>query len=830
MALRSLTSLGRAHVAQRRGRAIMSAAGIVLGVAMFVAVEGANKGLLASFQEQFEGRTGATDAELVPLGDDNAVLPATVLDELRALPDVARVSANLRVAATRADGATMHLIGVDEELPEIVTVEPAAGRLPAAGASEVAVTEGSDLAVGDQLEALTPAGATSLAVVGLLADEGLGDRDDAEDGVTVAFTSLATARALDQRGEVVRNVRIVLADRAIGRDWVEEHEHAVQGATIFSTEATGSPLGGFGAGLSVVAWLCLFVGAYLIYVTMSGIVVQRTTELGTLRALGANRKQIRKLVRAEAIAMSMLGGVVGVIFGTALGFLLTVVLSGFVGVDDPAFAFPLRGAIVGFLIGLVVTLLGALVPARRAARLSPVVAMSGDVETRSKTGPGWIAGLVVLPIGIAITSRGASNGLGIVVLMAGAVLLVPPLLAPVVKAVAPLASKLAPGIGRITVLQILGEKARSAGTLAVVMVILGFGLGLIITVDGMKQGAARLVEQTTMADVQVMNPGLIPPAAVDLVRTTPGVAAVSPQWFGRTSIVRTPNDQSHAWLSLVDPTSYFEVSGFDLEAGTTESVRFGLGAGGAVVLGEHLAETLDLTAGDTITLETAEGPTPFTVAGVHNARFTFAGEIVASIADGPRFGAGSPGGLLVSVTEGAALDDVGNDIRRRLHGNAGVGFGGGRTSVATRTEVADQINGEVDAQLNIFYGVSAVAGLIALLGMANTLGISVLQRRREHGLLRAVGARKRQISRSVLVESATLSAAAFLLALPLGYLVGLAFGGNASQFVGWDVSMRPPVFATGAILLMTIGIGAAAALAPARRAGRLQIVDALRVD
>lgn len=808
----------------------MSAAGIVLGVAMFVAVEGANDGLLASFREQFEGRTGATDAELVPLGDDNAVLPVTVLDQLRALPGVEKVSASLRVAATRADGATMRLVGIDEVLPEVVTVEAAEGRLPAAGASEVAVTQGSGLAAGDVLDAITPAGVTSLAVVGVLADEGLGDRDDSEVGVTIGYTSLATAQALDQRGEVLRGVRIVLADGVVGSEWVENHEHAVQGATMFSTETTGSPLGGFGAGLSVVAWLCLFIGAYLIYVTMSGIVVQRTTELGTLRALGATRKQIRKLIRAEALAMSAFGGAVGVLLGTAIGYLLTVVLSGFVGLDDPAFAFPLQGAIVGFLIGIVVTLIGALVPARRAARLSPVIAMAGDVETRARTGRGWITGLVVLPIGVAIMSRGGTNGLGIIVFMAGAVLLVPPLLRPVIRIVSPLATALSPGIGRITVLQVLRDKARSAGTLAVVMVILGFGLGLIITVDGMKQGAAELVGQTTMADIQVMNPGLMPPAAVDLVRTTPGVATATPQWFGQTSIVRTEADQDRAWLSLIDPATYFEASGFDLAAGTTESIRSGLGAGGSVVLGEHLAESLDVTVGGSITLETAAGPTAFMVAGVHNSRFTFAGEIVAGIADGARFGAGSPGGLLVSVADGATINEVGNEIRRRLQADARAGFGGGRTSVATSEEVADQINGEVGAQLNIFYGVSAVAGLIALLGMANTLGISVLQRRRELGLLRAVGATRRQISRSVLVESATLAGAAFILSLPVGYAVGLAFGGNASQFVGWDVSMRPPFGATAAILAMTIGIGTLAALSPARRAGRLQIVDALRVD
>lgn len=828
--MRSIKSLGRAHVAQRRGRALMSAIGIVLGVAMYVAVQGANAGLVASFTKQFEGRIGDTDAELTPLGDDNAVLPAASIDEIRQLPGVAAASATLRVAATRIDGASMHLAGVDDVLPTLVTFEPAEGRLPTAGADEIVVAPGSGLSVGDTVDAFTPAGPRSLSVVGVLTDEGIGDRDSGEDDVTVAFTSLQTARALDQRGNVVSTVRIALADDVVVADWVDDHEDAVQGAKVFNTSIAGNPLGGFGAGLSIVAYLCLFIGAYLIYVTMSGVVVQRMTELGTLRALGATRKQIRKLVRAEAIAISTLGGVAGVVIGVGLGYVLTVLLAGVIGLDEAAFAFPLTGAIAGFVIGLLVTLVGALGPARRAARLSPIVAMRGDVETRTTTSRWWILGLVLLPLGVLVTSSASGNGFGIVVIMAGAVLLVPPLLGPLTRVVGPLASRLAPGVGRITVLQVLREKARSAGTLAVVMVILGFGLGLIMTMSAMKEGASRIIRETAMADVTVMNPGLMPPAAVDLVRSTEGVAAVSPQWYGRTSIVESSGDEDFAWLSLVDPATYFDVAGFDLEEGSEEDVRFGMTTGGAVVIGDHLADLYDLEPGDQLTLQTPNGPTPFTIAGTINARFNFAGEIIASITDGAAFGAGSPGGLLVRAEDGADLTAVGNAIRQQLHADASLDFGGGRTRVATRDEVIDQVNSEVSTQLNMFYGVSAVAGFVALLGMANTLGISVLQRRRELGLLRAVGARRKQVSRSVLVESATLCAAAFLLAIPLGYLVGVAFGGGTEAFVGYEVSTRLPVGATVFILLMTVGIAAIAAWSPARRAARLPIVDALRVD
>lgn len=828
--MRSIKSVGRAHVAQRRGRALMSAIGIVLGVAMYVAVAGANAGLVASFTNQFEGRIGDTDAELVPLGDDNAVLPSASVDEIRSLDGVDAVSATLRVAATRADGATMFLSGVDDVLPTLVTFEPAEGRLPTAGADEIVVAPDSGVSVGDTVEALTPAGPKTFTVVGELTDEGVGDRDSNQDDVTLAFTSMETARALDQRGDVVSNVRIALADGVVVADWVDEHENAVQGAKVFNTSIAGNPLGGFGAGLTIVAYLCLFIGAYLIYVTMSGVVVQRTTELGTLRALGATRRQIRKLVRAEAIAISTLGGIAGVVLGVALGYLLTILLAGVIGLDEAAFAFPIVGAIVGFVIGLLVTVVGALLPAHRAAKLSPVVAMRGDVEVRSTSSWGWIVGLVLLPLGVLTVSTASGNGFGIVILMAGAVLLVPPLLAPLTRVVGPLASRLAPGVGRITVLQVLREKARSAGTLAVVMVILGFGLGLIMTITAMKDGASKIINETAMADITVMNPGLMPPAAVDLVRSTDGVAAVSEEWFGRTSIVETSGDEDFAWLSLVDPATYFDVAGFELETGSEEQVRFGLGAGGAVVIGDHLADLYDLAVGDELVLQTPHGPTPFTVAGTFNARFSFGGELVASIVDRESFGAGSPGGLLVRVDDDADVTAVGNAIRQQLHADDSLDFGGGRTRVATRQEIIDQVNSEVSTQLNIFYGVSAVAAVVALLGMANTLGISVLQRRRELGLLRAVGARRRQISRSVLVESATLCAAAFLLALPLGYLVGVAFGGGTEAFVGYKVSMRLPVGATAFILVLTIGIAAIAAWSPARRAARLPIVDALRVE
>jgi len=826
--MRSITGVARAHVAHRRGRALMSAIGIVLGVAMYVAVQGANAGLLASFDAQFAGRTGDTDAQLVPLGGDNAVLPADTVSAVGNLPGVVAVSGTLRVAAARADGATVHLSGVDDALRTLVTYEASAGRLPEPGADEVVVAAGSGLGLGDTLDVLTSAGPRSLAVVGLLSDDGVGDLDSSLDDVTVAFTSLEKARELDGRGAVVSLLRIALADGVDPHGWVDEHEDAVQGASARVTEPTGSPLGGFGLGLSIIAYLCLSIGAYLIFVTMSGVVAQRTAELGTLRALGATRRQIRKLVRAEALAMSTLGGLVGVVLGVVLGYLLTVLLARVIGLDDASFAFPASGAVTGFVIGLVVTVIGASLPARRAARLSPVVAMRGAVESRAKTSRGWIAGLGLVPFGVVLSTIG--NAFGVVFVTAGAVLLVPPTLGPLTRAVGPVASRLAPGVGGITVLQVLRERARAAGALAVVTVILGAGLGLIMTISAMKSGADRILEATVKADVQVMNPGLLPPASVELVRRTEGVERVSEQWFGRTEVVEAVDEQRFAWLSIIDPSTYFDVAGFDLTSGTLEQVRLGLAAGRAVVVDERLAEELGVSTGDELTLTTTSGPVAFAVAGTFDAGFGFGGQIVASIVDREVFSAGSPGGLLVGVADGADVESVGNAIRRQLHADASFGFGGGRAMVATRDQIVDQVNADVSQQLNIFYGVSAVAALVALLGMANTLGISVLQRRRELGLLRAVGARRTQVSRSVLVESVTLCASAFLLAIPLGYLNGLVLTNRSRDFVGYDVQVQLPVGGAVVILAMTVGIATLAALAPARRAARLPIVDALRVD
>jgi putative ABC transport system permease protein len=824
--MRNLGSLARTHVAHRPGRAIMAAGGIVLGVAMFVASQASVTSLLRAADAEFAEARGTTDVQVTPNGTGDAVLPAEVTSAVTRLPSVRTVAASLDVPATAADGSTVGLVGLDEHAGELVDYRAAAGRLPDPGTLEVAVAADTGLQPGVQLVVFTPTGEQALQVVGVLVNRGPGAKDRSD--AVRAYTSLTTAQSLAGRGPVLSSISVALADGVSGAQWADDHEFDIPGTRIADARA-GIFGPGLTVGMSIISYLCLLIGGYLIYVTMTHTVAERVAEIGTLRALGARRRDIRRVVRAEAIVTALMGGAAGSALGIGLGALLSKAFGALTDLERTPFVFPVAGVVVGVAVAVVVTLLGSLGPSRRAARLSPVVAMRGDVEYRARIGRGWIAGVVVMPLAWVFAQRSA-GALPMLMLFGGAAVAVRPLFAPLARVVGPAVERLAPGVGRLTVLQAIREKARSAGTLAVVMLVLGFGMGLIWTCDGILNGLERQLAQSLQADVEVAAPRGFPPATVDVVRHTPGVGPVSEQGYGRTFVVRDDGKDLSANLFIIDPSTFFDISVVDLGEGTVDAVRTALAAGGAAVIPKFVADDLEVGVGDTVMLRTTHGPTPFQVAGIAKlgggpTRWS----VIVGTGDGrAHFGMGAPTALVLDVAEGANADQVAKTLRRSLHAVIdGDGFADPTIRVASAKETHDRVYNGFRSQLLMFEGVAAIVVIVAMLGLANTLGLSVLQRRRELGLLRAVGARSRQVARSVTVESVMFAAIAFLLALPLGFLMASLLGG---QFGNAAIDLRPPLLPAAIMAVAAALVAVVAAWGPARRASKLTIVDAIRFD
>ena len=325
------------------------------------------------------------------------------------------------------------------------------------------------------------------------------------------------------------------------------------------------------------------------------------------------------------------------------------------------------------------------------------------------------------------------------------------------------------------------------------------------------------------ADVLVQSAeGSFDPSFGAALHDVPGVDRVTAFAFGETRAVGR-NDVFR--LVFVDPATYFGLEGFPWIHGDDASARAALAGGGAVLLPAPTASRLHARQGNTLVLETVAGPRPFRVAGVYQSIFEGPRQgVILSAGDGRRlFRAERPAVYDVDVTPGTSVVA----FQRRLLETLGR-----RSAIFLQTGAGIRASSrrELEQTFGIFFSLVLVGVVVGLLGLANTLAASVVQRYREIGVLRAVGTLRRQVRGVVLVESATLVAIALLLALPLGWVLSVMVVHDTSAALGYAV---PYVYPWGSIPLvvgLAVAVALLAAVAPARRATRLDVVDALRFE
>ena len=846
--MRGLTGLAATSLNQRRGRSALTAIGITLGVAILFGVRVTSASLDHAVRGRVRGVAGPADVVVVPLGDNSATLPARLVQDLVTLPNVITASGSLtRNLAGRCVGASgqrdrvftgLSVRGLDPVgLAQAPQLALAAGRQPAVGAAEVVVNadlaRGLEITLGTRCVVNAPIGDRSLVTVGILAAA----TPDVATSQAGMYTSLSTAQSLATPGTGVDELLLVLDDGSEAKAWIAAHASAAPGGSMAPAVGADPSAGAFvdivEGMLTSFAALALFVGAFLIYLTLTASVVERRALYGTLRALGATAGQVHRLVLAEALTLGAVATVVGLGLGLGIAAVLTRRLAG--QLDIVGAAPVVVGAspiVVAVLLGVVVTAGAAHVPARRAARLSPVIAMSGDLAATTRRSRVWLLGVVSLGLGIGLLGANAGVagvGIGTLLALLGAVLLVPSLLQPLSRVVGRVTRRVAPGVGAMAVAHLVKERSRSAYTLALVMVVLAQLFVMTAGSSSIRRTQDRVLERQFGADLLLQARGRALTAnEVRTIAATPGVAAVTEMRWGRTRIV-TGKSERFTYLSIIDPATYFTVQSFSWAAGDDASARAALSAGGAVLVSTVLAAQRDLVVGSPVTVRTLDGPHPFRVAGIFEG--VGGGELAVGLPDGKRFfGAGPADDVALDVARGGSPAAVAEALGRRLAPDANGYLPAVGMRLRTAAEISRQEREELRGYFTIFYGVLAVAALVGLLGMANTLAMSVVQRYREIGMLRAVGTLRRQVFGMVLIEALTLTLVALLVALPLGWVlsVGLLRGSSAS--LGFAVEYVFPWRALPVLAGIAVLVGLVAAAAPARRAGRLGIVTALHVD
>lgn len=851
MRIASLSALSVRSAADRPGRSVLVAAGVALGVALFTGALLTSLSTNRAIDRFIDEAGGQADVMAVPPGGllgslldpSGTTLPATVAGDVAALPEVDSVEGVVGFGTSLSvpggpstepelnRGPPVAVVGTGLASGSLLPVEAGAGRLPMPGADEIAVTgdvaDDLRLAPGERVLVDTPTGARPVVVSAVLDRVGIGRLDG------VAVTSTETARRFTGITDRFSQVAVRLADGVDVDAWTDRHGDALGGGTRLQPASRGldlyrDQLQLLSGALTASAAGVLGVGGFLVYLTMSLNVVERTRLYGTLQALGATRRQVRRLVAAEAAVLAGVATPVGVLLGVGLAHVLSAAGRRLVFEGGASSGVGIEPAVLvaGALMGVAVTTASAFVPAHRAARLDAVAAMRQDHAADQRLSPAWVAGAVLAVAGFAGLVTGSSPQRlmpALLMVLVGAVLLVPPVLRPLARALGWVTGRLSPGSGRVAVLHLAKERTRSAYTLALVMLVMTLGLAMGSVWSSFTTSLDRQIEQTYGDSVGLLAATAVPAELLAALEAHPAVAAVSA--VGEASTERIgEGGRGPVLVRAVDPARHLEVSDLPIVGGDRQAMIDALSRGGAVVVPVGSAERLGLRVGNALRLQTTAGPRDFTVVGIvefSNNPMT----VHVGAADGrDLFGIEGSRNLQLAPADGWAPEEVAAAVEADL---------GDRASFLTYTteDRKADTRAQVGAGINGFFVLVALAAVVGAFGLANTLAVSVAQRSREIGLLQAIGARRRQVQAMAVIEAMTLVAVAFVLAVPLGSaLSGPMLRGVSAGIGDLHVDHVFPWQSLPIMAVAGLAIAAAAAAWPARRAAALDVDAALRFE
>ncbi|MFJ8947387.1 ABC transporter permease [Streptomyces sp. NPDC102395] len=576
--------------------------------------------------------------------------------------------------------------------------------------------------------------------------------------------------------------------------------------------------------LLVFAGIALFVGTFIIANTFTMLVAQRTKELALMRAVGASRRQITRSVLIEAFVVGTAAAVTGLVAGIGIGAGLRSLISS-LGAVVPAGPLVVSPSTVGtaFAVGVLVTMLAAWLPGRRAAKIPPVAAMSSvhtpatarSLVLRNTLGALFSAAGAAAVLA-ATTMKGtdgqAPMSIGAVLLVIGVFILTPLLSRPLVAAAAP-ALRVFGVSGKLARQNAVRNPRRTAATASALMIGLTLITGMTVMAGSLQKSIDKMASAAIRADyvVSMANGNELSPDVEKKLKDVDGVTATSPMRNGYARI-----DEGTEYLTGVDGRTFGELTDLKVEGGAF-TVR-----GAQVVVDSVTAEAHGWKAGSGFTAHYEDGKSQrLTVAGVYEGNEMIQGIILDSSVLSPHLS--DPADMQVFVkTSGGATDEAKDRLEKALGSNPAV-------KVRDKKDLSDEIAKMFTLILNMVYGLLAMAVIVAVIGVVNTLAMSVFERSQEIGMLRAIGLDRTGIKRMVRLESLVIS----LFGAVLGIGLGVFFGWAAGELLGTRMATYELVLPWGRIalfLVLAAAVGVLAALWPARRAARLNVLAAIKSD
>lgn len=850
-------SLAARYLWGRKLRSFLTTLAIVIGVMVIFGMGTVLPTMMESFQQNLLALSGQADVTVT--SKTGEAFSARMLDKVAAVDGLRVVAGSI----SRPVNLPPNFYGRDASVPSLtlVGIDPVAGpllhdyttsegRFLKEGDGNRAVIRRSladqlGLQLGDTLRMPTTEGVVRLEIVGLRPGVALAG------GEEVLIPLEQAQKLLTMQGQLnVIEANLATTDEAQRQVIIDQIQVQLGSGYSINALMSGSEIfasiGMVQAAFNALGFLTLFMGAFIIFNTFRTIVAERRHDIGMLRAIGASRSTIVGLIMSEGLVQ----GLVGTALGLVLGYLLGAVIMQGAGTIAQQFLSIRMGlpviqpalVVTSIVLGVGVTLVAGLIPALTASRVTPLEVlrpMAGDKSQRISRIATIVGALMIAFALVGLLSRVfALVALGGLFILVGLILVGPALVRPLAGVLSGLVALAIArdGTGELAQGNITRQPTRSAITASATMIglaiVVGAG-GLMWSLNGSLMGMFR---KTMGSDYM-----LIPPSVsiwegnvgattilADKIRSVPGVGTVSTLRYARsefpTSGARGTGTVEFSVLGI-DPPTFREVSGMDFTEGDPEQAYAALSAGRSIIVNGILAVQAGVKAGDTVTLSTPQGQLDYHVVAIGsdvlNMKINTAYISQAMMRED--FNKVEDIFVQVNLAQGADVAEAESRLRTIVEDYPQFRF------VATR-EYLSEFGKQFDAMFAGVYVLLALLSVPSLIAILNTLAIGVIERTREIGMLRAIGAARGQVRRMIVAEALLLAAigTAFGLlgGLYLSYLMVAGLGASGVFRMNYSFPLASVLAAIAAGLLF----GVLAALFPARQAAQMEIIKALRYE